>query len=81
VLLSFDPAGEPATAGFTSAARARLATRIRDALRAPTPPLAELDDAAREELFLVTRWFRSHPLEETRTTTIPRYLAALEAGG
>ena len=81
VLLSFDPAGEPATSGVTSTARARLAARIRDALRAPTPPLAELDDEAREELFLVTRWFRSHPLEETRTTTIPRYLAALEAGG
>jgi excinuclease ABC subunit C len=80
VLLSFDPAGGTGASGATPAARARLALRIREALRAPTPPLADLDDEAREELFLVTRWFRSHPEEKTRTTPITRYIAALKAG-
>ena len=79
VLLSFDPVCETASSGSISAARAQLASRIRKALRAPTPPLADLDDEAREELFLVTRWFRSHPEEEARTTPIAGYVAALEA--
>jgi len=85
VLLSFDAPGraavpadrDPAGAHDPALDRARLDHRLREALRAPAPPLAGLDDEAREELFVVTRWFRTHPGEETRTTPIPAYLAAL----
>jgi excinuclease ABC subunit C len=84
VLLSFDaPAaaapedGVPAAAHAPALVRARLEHRIREALREPAPPLASLDDEAREELFVVTRWFRTHPAEESRTTPVPAYLEAL----
>jgi len=77
VLLSFDAPGDAGPAHEPAPDRARLEHRIREALSEPAPPLASLDDEAREELFVVTRWFHTHPAEETRTTPIPAYLAAL----
>ncbi|CAN5820368.1 hypothetical protein BH23GEM11_BH23GEM11_12690 [soil metagenome] len=78
VLLTFD--APDLHGGSPDRDRARLAARIREALRAPAPPLASLDDEAREELFVVTRWFRTHPEEEGRTTPIPTYMAGLASG-
>ncbi len=75
ILLSFDPppAGEPE-------GRARAARRLADALDTPVRPSALLGAGAREECFLVTRWFRLHPGERAHTTPIASYLAGLDTG-
>jgi excinuclease ABC subunit C len=80
VLLTFVPPALPAGSGPPFSDPAHLATRLREALRPPPSPLPDLDDEAREELFLVTRWFRANPEEEARTTPIARYLAGLDDG-
>jgi len=63
-------------------ARARMAQALRSAAeRKPTPP-ESLAEPQREELFLVARWFRTHPGERSRGIPVETYLEALgeEAG-
>ncbi|TVP43823.1 MAG: hypothetical protein EA350_13035 [Gemmatimonadales bacterium] len=81
VLFSFDAPGPGGGPPGRGSAGHDLASRIREAIRAPAPQLAGLDDEAREELFIVTRWFRTHPEEEGRTTPIPAYLSELGSPG
>jgi excinuclease ABC subunit C len=45
--------------------------RIRTLLRAPDPPPSALSPGEREELFLVSRWFRRRPEELDRTRPLP----------
>jgi excinuclease ABC subunit C len=64
-------------------ARARMAQALRSATdRKPIPP-ESLSEPHREELFLVARWFRTHPEERARGIPVETYLEALcrDAGG
>jgi len=57
--------------------RARMAQALRSAAeREPTPP-ESLAEPHREELFLVARWFRTHPEERSRGIPVETYLEAL----
>jgi excinuclease ABC subunit C len=58
-------------------ARERMAQALRSAAsREPTPP-ESLAEAQREELFLVARWFRTHPEERARGIPVETYLDTL----
>lgn len=50
---------------------ADVATRLRAHSSGTNPADEMMDDEAREEIFLVTRWFRGRPEELTRTTPLP----------
>lgn len=61
VLFSFPYGAEPST---------DVASRLRKHLSETNPATEEMDDETREEIFLVTRWFRGRPGELARTTPL-----------
>ncbi len=73
VLGTFEPA-----APDDDEASAALARRIRELLERPARGAEALDPAAREERFLVMRWFRAHPDERARTVPVGSYLERLD---
>ncbi len=56
----------------------RLREEVETRLAGRPPHPVELEDEAREELFLVARWFRENPGEVEQTTPVAAYLQALD---
>ncbi len=52
-----------------------LRNQIRSVLSHPMPPPEALDVQTREEIFLVTRWFRWKPEERERTVSFEEFLS------
>lgn len=83
VRMSFDDplAAAAGDGGPPSPRRKRLAEALRAAAEVPAPSPRELTEGAREELFLVARWFRRQPDERARTVPPRDYLDGLAAAG
>jgi excinuclease ABC subunit C len=73
VLLSFEPPGPGDPEGS-----AILGKRLQDLLGTAVATPRIRDPAAREERFLVMRWFRANPGERDRTDPVEGYLGRLE---
>lgn len=65
--------------GFEPDAPPDLERRLRSRLDANDLTAGEVDDETREEMFLVTRWFRARPEELARTTPLESVLG--KSGG
>ncbi len=58
-----------------------MASRMANAMKGPELPGTHLTDGEREELFLVTRWFRLRPEELESTVPVPEYLDLVRDAG